>query len=218
MSLQLLLVALASITLVQTRIDTVKVHIRNSTAARVLASLKAQRGLLPEGVTVVIAPGVDDVLAVNGTRGGIKRAEELIRLLDVKPRTGFIELSFKRLTRDAQGGSKVETLATQRIAITNEFPIHSSCNGGADVQLDFTPRINGDGSVSLSGNARLTGTGFDAPNRAPLRIAKRIEHGKTMRLVGDTNVSAIRDQVRVGDTAEPHSPGVILYVEATVPR
>jgi hypothetical protein len=213
---------LVIISLVQPRLDTVKVPVRNVTPARVLNALNAQRGLVPPGVTVGIVAGDADVLTVKGTPSDVKRIEELIRLLDVRPRMGFIELSYKRVTRDSNSVTTVEDLVSQRIAITNGCPVRCTIKGGAEIQLDFTPRFNGDGSITLIGKASMGESGLDAPavpfDPADIRIARRIESGKMARIAANTNVFSIRDQVRAGEVLESRSPGVILYIEAAVPR
>jgi hypothetical protein len=190
-------------------------HIKPATA---LSSIRAQRELIPKGIKSVVPSNRTNLLTITGTNEAVKSLRELIALLDVRPRTAILEMSVKRYEHLPDGTSVVETLLSERIRCVNATQFHTtSSDGKLDFNADFTPYVNGDGSVMLSGDTNFTD---EEVGELRIPLLNRIVPGHATRLAGKTasGVPEIRQDVSAGDVLTASVPCVVVYVEVNVLR
>ncbi len=135
--------------------------------------------LLPPGI-VSLAPDDDArVLRVQGTPEGIAALRNLVRLLDV-PRA-FVRLSV-RLLRVQRGGAR-QVLASAEATTGNSVPVPVTLRIAepsavvGDVIAVISPRINGDGSVTLAVGLRVVDPVSGATRRS-LEAQQRLRPGR----------------------------------------
>ena len=164
--------------------------------------------LLPPGIVSLAPDDVARVLRVQGTPAGVSALREMVRLLDV-PRAP-VRLSL-RLVREQVGdaidarsdvrGGFLRTLATAEATTGNGVPVPVTLRAPAvgDVIAVIVPRINGDGSVTLSVTLAL-----DVQPVDPLagRTLRALQVQRRLRLGERTTLSAI-DVPGDGPNAKP---------------
>jgi hypothetical protein len=189
--------------------------------SEVVAALKAAApNSLPTGAADLTPNDRDNTLSVRGSDTAIAKVKELVALLDVAPRTVLVKLRLVRIWFVDDGKMQEYTLGAPLITARSNQPAAVSVSGRGGYAVALTPRVNGDGSITLTTTLRLDvpvgGTTYR--NLAATRT-RRLDAGKTERVVGvtDSGDAAIQETIRLGALPEKWAPNSFYgyYVEAT---
>jgi hypothetical protein len=184
--------------------------------------LKANAAVpLPPGGAADLTPDDrDNTLLLRGSEAAIAATKERVALLDVAPRTVLVKLRLVRIWFVDDGKMQEDTLGAPLITARSNQPAAVSVSGRGGYAVALTPRVNGDGSITLTTTLRLDvpvgGTTYR--NLAATRT-RRLDAGKTERVVGvtDSGDAAIQETIRLGALPEKWAPNSFYgyYVEAT---
>lgn len=139
------------------------------------------RSLMPAGVQAWSVDVRSNTVTVTGEPAGIEAFKEIVRLLDVTPRHLSLEVRFVPLDTPAKSdGALYSSLSDEeasglaersssrawRLPTSNNHPVHFQAPmlgpGEPEVAQDVTPRINGDGTITVIVSARI-------PTASPVR-------------------------------------------------
>lgn len=201
-------------------IRTERIPLRFVRPSEMIAALRAAPNGLPAGTANLTPNDRDNTLSVRGSDVAIARVKELAALLDVAPRTVLVKLRLVRVWFVDDGKMQEDTLSAPVITTTNNRPAAISVSGRGGYAVALTPRVNGDGSITLTATLRLSApVGGAAYRDLTATRTRRVEAGKTERVVGvtDSRDAAIQETVRLGALPEKWAPNSFYgyYVEAT---
>lgn len=161
---------------------------------------------VPTGEEPPLPPGVERLtpndramtLTVRGTNQAVSQVKEMVRLLDVQPRTAGLQVRVVRVQVSADG--KVQELPGIPLAVqaVNNTPSTALVTAERNrFQVVVTPRINGDDSVSLQMQLNLLGLNNKVV--ASANRLRRVKPGESVRLVGVTTETRVQEAVREGE-------------------
>lgn len=180
-----------------------KIRLSHIAPTRVVEKLGRQK-MIPPDLSALLAYDVDYTIIARGTPKAIAELKELIKLLDVEQKAVRLELRLLRFKFEADGSWDVETISSPQVSTLNNEAAHvetKGANGGFDVQI--TPRINGDRTVSVQCGVRLFGP--DGAATLSTTIHRRIPPDRKTILLGrtDSTDKEIQEAVR-----QSHIPSV----------
>jgi hypothetical protein len=157
---------------------------------------------------------------VRGSDAAIAAVKKRVALLDVAPRTVLVKLRLVRIWFVDDGKMQEDTLGAPLITARSNQPAAVSVSGRGGYAVALTPRVDGDGSITLTTTLRLdVPVGGTTYRNLTATRTRRLEAGKTERVVGvtDSGDAAIQETIRLGALPEKWAPNSFYgyYVEAT---
>ncbi len=233
-ALSLLTVLLLANAVVAQKIETVKIRLNHVQPSDFVHTLKTanitrstgggdsdvQEPLLPFGIKNVVAYNADNSLLVTGTAEAITQFRDIVRLYDVKPRIVLLKMRLMEARFAADGKRSEKTLQTPILTTVNNGTGKVSVTGRGGYEIEVTPHINGDNSITLSmnWNLRILQNGNRQITRTVQRT-RRTRAGQTLRLavpfVPDSG-GLSNEQPPQGsaiDDFKPKEPGSLYYLE-----
>jgi hypothetical protein len=192
----------------------VEVPIRYIPAETAYSVVKDTPGL--DSVTIHLK---DNSLSFTGTEDGIDAAKSFLALMDVPQAQVTISATLVRYDRDAAGKVTETVLQNPLVHAVNNIPaaVQSSGEGG-DYRMVFTPRVNRDGTVTVSTElAELGPNGAVGPTA---RTVRRLRPDTSGRLAGLTTSSdmLVRHAVEAGEMVLDRGPYTATYLDITFHR
>ena len=221
----LLACAIAILPTQQDALATETLKLQNIKPSRMLRTLRTEKSLNSEGAEKrLIPPGIMSItpsdstmtLILFGTDKARAELRQVIPLLDVRASEAQIVLRIVREAVVAGMSTGKETVLVHQLKCSNGKPIEVfSKDEDASFRIEFTARINGDKSVSLSGISDLH---FDETRRDGLTFSRRIAEKQTSILAGITNSvdNVVQEQLQAGGRATPAGTYYVYYLEAEV--
>jgi type II secretory pathway component GspD/PulD (secretin) len=128
------------------------------------------RNLVPDGIEAILGYRSDNSLIVRGTSEATAALRRLINLLDVPAKQVRVRLTVGHLTSEGQG--------TNGGTLQLSDALSNAADGGR-LSVAVTPRINGDGSISLD----LSGSVTIGGETHPISTQVRDLSGKSVHLL-----------------------------------
>jgi hypothetical protein len=153
---------------------------------------------LPAGVSRIRAVPDRRSLVLTGTAAGIAAAVDLVRLVDVPPRHARVTVRMDYVRVDSRGRPH-RTRSDSMLTTINNYPARvSSVMDRTALLLEATPRLNGDGTITLT--ARLSADGSGPRGERVQELVRRVRPGEvvTLRLVLDAENEATRARAEQG--------------------
>ena len=139
-------------------------YLKTNTSSRYVGEGRpnVEEPLLPPGIASVLPNKRDNSLTLRGTAEAVARLKETIRLLDIQPREVTIKLRLVRVpltpSDEEEATPRSEEVIGAPILVTlNNQTGRVAVRGRGGYEVEITPRINGDNSVTLSAELRLLG-------------------------------------------------------------
>lgn len=178
------------------------------------------KSLLPSGITQILPNDRDNTLLVRGTAEAIRDFKETIRLLDVAPRQVKIGVRVVRVQFFEDGKTQEQELGTGTVVAASNRSATLSVGGRTGYSLSLQPRINGDDSVTITGEFNvLSQIERNRYYQNATRNTRRVADGETRRLLGvsDSKDESIRVAVAQGRLPEQWAPATFtaIYLEVT---
>ena len=201
-------------------VRTERIALRFVRPSEIVAALKAVPTGLPTGTAGLTPEDRDNTLSVRGTESAIARVKELVALLDVAPRIVQVKMRLIRIWFVDDGKMQEDVLGKPVITARSNQPAVISVSGRGGYTVALTPRVNGDGTITLTTTLRFSApVGGAAYRELTATRTRRFDAGKTERVVGvtDSPNAGIQETIRLGALPEKWAPASFYayYVEAT---
>jgi hypothetical protein len=125
------------------------------------------RRFIPEGIDSIVALPADNSLLVQGTEDAVTELASTVRFIDVAPASVRLDAQVLRFDFAPDGLEGYQVVSAPRILTLDRHASAIRVSGGeSGVAISLTPRVNRDGSVTVTGTLTLLG-----PRDQPLRKA-----------------------------------------------
>jgi hypothetical protein len=221
----LLVCAVSSLPIQQDALATETLKLQNVKPSRILRVLKTQTSetsdgrkirLIPVGIKSITPSDSTMYLILFGTEKARAEVRQIVPLLDVRPSEAQVVLRVVRETFVQGKSTGKETVLVHQLKCINNMPMEiASKDEDGGFNMEFTARINGDKSVSLTGMSDIN---YDEARRNGLTFRRRMAAGQTSILTGVTNSAdgAIQDRIGQGENAPQPGTYYVYYLEAEV--
>lgn len=138
--------------------------------------------LLPPGIVSFAPDDIARVLRVQGTPAGIAALRDLVRLLDVPRAPVRLRVRLLREQELSAQGGFIQILATAQATTGNGVPVpvtlRTNARSFGNVIATVSPRINGDGSITLSVDLRVVEPASQGETLRFLQAQRRLRPGE----------------------------------------
>jgi hypothetical protein len=193
-------------------------HVKPSAVVAYLRDTTGENpGLLPEGITTLSPDEVNQGLLVKGSEGAVARMKEIAALLDVPATTVRLQVRLlKPTSSEVHPTAEPEILAVASVQTTNNTTAPLSLlAGGMFVDLVLTPRVNGNGTIQVSGKASFTQTARDRNKER-----KRVSAGAATKVYqagsGSVLFGIVKTDILAGHQLEPGRAEYIIEITPVV--
>jgi hypothetical protein len=140
--------------------------------------------LLPPGIVSLAPDDAARVLRVQGTPAGVAALRDMVRLLDVPRAPVRLRVRLLREQELSAHGGFIQALATAQATTGNGVPVpitlRTNARSFGNVIAMVSPRINGDGSITLSVDLRVVDPASQqGATLRFLQVQRRVRPGET---------------------------------------
>ena len=162
--------------------------------------------LVPIGITSLSPDDTKNSLTITGTPEAVRQIEEIVRLLDVKPREVRLQVRILRAPIMANIAPEAElpesrVVATADAVVRNNAPLNLHAVGeGQLFRVFVTPHINGDRSITLSAElSEVSAVSLSSVSKGTHIADMNIKNARTWtrRIAGGTRtvVSSVPNEI-----------------------